>query len=234
MNPAYENVPRTKLKKAADAFIASWLESIDMILPKSDNIEMYREYFKKKSLEEILSYIDLIREKKFQLPFIIPNLKGEEIEIKRLLAVGEKFQHTFFQNITITDQQDTGLTYESPVKAMVVTDYVRRQIQTSENKLSVPKNANAIDDSTGQVTGDSKGGAFSLAETRNLEAKNLDNCIYEFLAPLGGNNEAYQIMEDMIIEQGSVTIEDIKTDERPGVVDMVDVLFRSAHIDGNW
>jgi len=234
MNPAYENVPRTKLKKAIDAFTASWLESIELILPSSDNIEMYREYFKKKTIEEMLGYIDLIREGKFKLPFIIPNLKGENIEIKRLLSVGDKFGHTFFQNITITDQQDDGLTYESPVKAMVVTDYVRRQIQTSENKLSVPKNANVIDDSTGQVTGDSKGGAFSLAETRNLEAKNLDNCIYEFLAPLGGNNEAYQIMEDMIIEQGSVTIEDIKTDERPGVVDMVDVLFRSAHIDGNW
>lgn len=234
MNPKYESIPKTKLKKAADEFVQSWLASIELILPKSDNIEMYRDYFKNKSLEEILAFIDLIREKKFQLPFIVPNLKGTKIEVKHLIDVGKEFDHDFYQNITVTDQQDDGLTYETPVKAMVVTDYVRRQIQTSENKLSVPKNADTIDDATGQVTGSSKGGAFSLAETRNLEAKNLDNCIYEFLAPLGGNNEAYQLMEDLIIEQGTVSIDDIQTDERPGVIDMIDVMFRSAHIDGNW
>ena len=228
------NVPKNKQKAVREAFLTSWLSSLESMIKGTDNVPMYTEYFASKSDEECMAIFELIRTGKFKLPLIVPNLKGTEVDIKRLNKFGLELGHSFYQNIAITDQTVDDVTYDSPVKAMVVKDYVRRQIQTSENKLSVPRDANVIDDSTGQVTGDSKGGAFSLAETRNLEAKELDNCIYEFLAPLGGNNEAYQIMEDTIIEQGTVTIEDIQTEERPGVIDMVDVLFRSAHIKGNW
>lgn len=230
----FKDAPKNKIPAIRKKFTEVWLKRLDDMIPGTDNVPYYAQYLGSLSDEEFLTILDRIDQSNFLLPLIVPNMKGTKVDIKRLEKVGLELGHKFYQNILITDQKDTGVTYTSPVKAMVVTDYVRRQIQTSENKLSVPTDANVIDDSTGQVTGDSKGGAFSLAETRNLEAKGLSDCVYEFLAPLGGNNEAYQIMEDTIIEQGTVRISDIQTDERPGVVDLVDVMTRSAHLEGNW
>lgn len=230
----FNDVSKKKFAEGRKAFMAVWLKRLEQMLPDSGNVEMYTKLLNNYSDEEFGEMIKMMQEGKLTLPVIAPNLKDIKVENSRLEALGKELGHSFYQNITITDQKDTDVTIQTPKRAMVVRVPIRRQLQTGDNKLGVPTHADVIDDSTGQVTGDSKGGAMSLAETRNLEAKGLDSVVYEYLSPLGGNNEAYQIMEDLIIEKGNVTIDEIQTDERPAVIDTVDVLFSSAHIKGNW
>lgn len=221
-------------KKARKEATKLWLEYITEALPGNDYVETSREYLEGLSDDEFLKVVELIEQGKFELPIHIPLFSEEEIDVDRLLGLGDKYGYNFYQPLEITDQKDPSVTYITPKKYIVTENIARRQAQTISAKISIPTDSNVIDDSTGQVTGDSKGSAFSLQEAKFMESKGLINSIYEFVAPLGGNNEAYQLMEQSIIETGMVTHQDIDTDEKPGVIDRVKVIMKSAHIGENF
>lgn len=216
------------------AFIKVFLDGLEAILPKSQNVQLYETYLNELDDASFEALVQRIESGELILPLYTTLLKGPKLEVDRNLALGKKWGHDFFQQIDMTDQNDPSLTYRTPKKYLVLELPVRRQIQTLVNKLSVPKNNTHIDELTGQVTGESKGSGMTFPELQILQSKGLDATIREFYSVRGGNEEAYREFEKSIIENGGARLDSIKSkDSRTKSTESLSILMKSAHLGNN-
>ncbi len=138
----------------------------------------------------------------------IPNLGTDKLEMERLLDVGAKFGHEFFEQIWLTDAK-TGLTYLTPEKYLVIMLPLRRQQQALVKKISIPDSNKHVDEMTGQVTGDSKGASLSGPEIQVLRALGLDKVLLEGIKVRGGDEKAFRFVNRQIIETGEANIDTV-------------------------
>lgn len=167
------------------------------------------------------------------LPFYSPNLKDPRITPETLLAVAEKIGHPFFEQIYLTDPQ-TGTTFLTPQKYLVIDMTVRRQAQTLTKKSSIPENSRHIDELSGQVTGKSKGSKISFPELQSQLAQGLENTLIEEIKVRGGDRQAQLEYDRQLIENGEVSIEDVTS--QGGVTrstSNLSIWLRGAMMDNN-
>lgn len=219
-------------KQAREAFEQSWLRDLKKILPGNDNYNFYKKLFSEMSDEKFKSLLDQARDVGY-LPLFQHNLKASRPKIDSLIDLCQSWGEKVYHNLELTDFNSPDLTFTTPNKYLVMWGTVRRQIQTLENKISIPENNDSIDQLSGQVVGASKGSSMSNTEIGILNSKDLVSTIFEFVNPRGGNNEAYDLMEQSIIEKGYVDLGDVRTESRPTSIETLDAMLMSVQIKSN-
>lgn len=214
------------------AFVDSILTDLEAILPGNLCTEVYRELFAGMSDEAFEKFVKRC-EAGYIVPLIVPNLKGPQISVENNLKVGESWGHAFFQRLWLTDAV-TGLAHLTPKKYLVIEWPMRRQQQTLDKKMAVPKDLSNIDDLTGQVTGDSKGSSITLPELQVLFSEGLNSNIHELIKVRGGDADAYAAYERSIINTGEVELEGIMdAGTRPKATTTVGSFLTAAHLRNN-
>lgn len=181
--------------------------------------------------KEFENYIEQIEAGKAFVPLIYENLTGSGITTAHLQKVGKELGVEFYQRIATTDPI-TGALMKPPIKFPVLHLPVRRPVQMLREKWSIPKGSLHTDELTGQVTGESKSSAISLAETLILNAQGQDMALQEFLHLRGGDDEARATMERRIAETGEVDATDIvERGTKTKASRTLSVMLRSQHFD---
>lgn len=222
----------SKFKKARAAAEATWLQSLKDMKIDSRNLDYFKNMFAKMSDDKFRTFIDMIRDQGY-IPVYQPNLTPERPDIDHLIDLCEKLGEKVYHHLTLTDFNDPSFEMETPKKYLVTWGTIRRQIQTLENKISIPDGSDTIDQLSGQVVGSDKGSSLSGTEAGILNSKDMTDCILEFVNPRGGNVEAYQQLESMIINNGYADLEDIVTEGRPTAVESLDTFLISAQVKSN-
>lgn len=182
------------------------LDSIQSLTPKSSaNRDLYEERFKQMSDNEFKRFMDRLGTGEEILTIICPNHSEEELSLENNFKVGDKIGHDFFTRIMITGKN--GLPdHLTPIKFMVLDLPVRRLSQTSDKKIRVPKSTKVVDSLTGQVTGESKGAAFSSPEVQVLSAMGLEAPLIETLKYRGGDRQGRTVLNSMVSKFGTANL----------------------------
>ena len=217
-----------------EAFVKTFLEGIDQILPGNKLHPLYTEYFDGLSATAMEALVVAIEKEEMILPIIVPNLHAEKIKVERNLKLAEKWGHKFYQHLTLTDPTDPSVTIQTPEKYLVVDLITRRQAQTLEDKMSIPKDNTHVDDLSGQVTGESKGSAISKPESHVLDFHGLDATLTELMKPRGGDMEAWNTMSQSIMETGVAKLSEV-TDAGTHAksAETLETWLKVAHIGNN-
>ncbi|MBW6067608.1 hypothetical protein [Pseudomonas aeruginosa] len=182
---------------------------IDMFLPGSSNVDIYKEMFARMNDEEFEEWINKLDSGEEMLALYAPNLCAKpKLTIKRNYKVAKAIGHNLFQHIILTDP-GTGQVYRTANKHLVGLIPIRRQVQMLEKKKSIPGSSHVIDQRSGQVTGDSKGSRMSAPEIQVNASKGLRYSMIEFMKLRGGDQKAYNAMNRSIIETGSASVDSI-------------------------
>lgn len=218
-------------RKAATAEILKWVSELD---PSGTNTKLLSEMFSKMSESDFDAYMTAIEKGEDFVSLVYTNLAKSAITADNNLIVAEKMGHNFFQRLWLTDES-TGLTYLTPQRYLTGHAPTRRQIQTLENKSSIPDDNKHLDDMTDQPTGASKGSSMSQPETLALVAQGYVRGIEELIKFRGGDLKAMNAMNRSIIETGGASMDRLS---QAGTVvkatRTLSILLKGMHIDNNF
>lgn len=219
---------------ARAAFIEQFLKDTAEILPGTPDVDYYTTYLNNLSDEAFDRLVDDIESGKITLPIYEPNFSQSRLSVERNLKVGAAWGHQFFERLIVHDATDPSIVTMTPKRYLILELPWRRQIQTLTNKMSVPMNNDHIDELTGQPTGESKGSSLTYPELQLLYAEQRDQSIIELMKIRGGDSEAYQRMEEQIIQNGRASINDASVPgSRAKSTDTLKTLLTSAHLGNN-
>ncbi len=190
-------------RKAATQECLYW---IDQLVPGGKAVKDMEKVLNSLSDEQFDRYMKALEDGDEIVSIAIPNLGTDKLEMERLLDLGEKLGHNFFEQLWLTDAK-TGVTYLTPEKYLVLLLPLRRQQQALVKKISIPDSNKHIDELTGQVTGDSKGASLSGPEIQVLRAQGLDMPLLEGIKVRGGDEKAFRYVNRQIIETGEANID---------------------------
>lgn len=217
-------------RKAATAECLKW---INELVPDGQAVKDMETVLNSLSDDEFDAYMLALEEETEILSIAIPNLGKDKLELERLLDVGEKLGHSFFEQLWLTDAK-SGVTYLTPEKYLVVDLPLRRQQQLLSEKISIPENNRHVDEMTGQVTGDSKGASLSLPELQLLRAQGLDRPVLEMIKVRGGDDRAFRAINRQIIETGGASIDSVLgAGTRVKSTETLSTLLKGMHIQNN-
>lgn len=185
-------------RKKAEKLILEFISDID---PGKDNIDLYKDKFKEMSDKEFDELMTAFETGDDFLRLVVPNGSEKQLSLDHVFKVAKKYKHEFLESIWITDDK-TGVRYLTPPKYLTVTLPVRAQNQLLMKKISIPKNNDTIDLTTGQPTGDSKGSAISLPEAQLLMSMGLEETLLETMKIRGGDSKAMSVFDKSIYETG--------------------------------
>jgi hypothetical protein len=217
----------------ADA-IKGLIEDFDGAFPGHQNTELLLNYFNSLNDDQFEQILSLMESGDFIIPLVAPNLADFKLDQQTILNYADQIGHNFFERIWMADPNDPTKTYLTPNKYLVVDLVMRRQAQTIDHKMSVPKDDSIIDDLTGQSTGESKGSSVTFPELQLLSSYGLDNSVIELIKVRGGDNESYRVMEQQIVETGTAELNvAISTGTRPKTITTLSTLLKTAHLGNN-
>lgn len=217
-------------RKAATAECLKW---INELVPDGVAVKDMETVLNNLSDEQFDQYMQQLDSEEEILSIAIPNLGTDKLEMERLLDVGLKLDHDFYEQIWLTDAK-SGVTYLTPQKYLVVDLPLRRQQQMLSKKISIPENNRHVDELTGQVTGDSKGASLSGPELQLLRSQGLDRPILEMIKPRGGDEKARRAIYRQIIETGSASLDSIlNAGTRVKSTETVSNLLTGMHLKNN-
>lgn len=218
-------------RKKAEEVAINGLNMIDKSGRSAKELQLL---LKDLSDEEFIEFINAIDDETYYLPVILDNLSNHGITVENNLEVGKKLGYEFFQRIKLTDN-DTGKVYLSPIPYLVVHLPVRRQIQTLENKTSIPEDSKHIDEMTNQPTGVSKGSSLSFPEILVMYSQGNDKGITELIKYRGGDLDGMRAMEASLVQTGHATMEDLdKLNTDVKSTQTLSILLKGMHLDNNF
>lgn len=217
-------------RKAATAECLRW---IDELVPGGQAVTDMKTVLDSLSDEQFDELMNKLESEEEILSIAIPNLGKDRLEVSRLLEVGKKLNHEFFERLWLTDAK-TGVTYLTPEKYLVIDLPLRRQQQLLTEKISIPDNNRHVDEMTGQVTGDSKGASLSLPELQILRSQGLDRPILEMIKVRGGDERAQRAINRQIIETGSASLDSVLgAGTRVKSTETFSTLLKGMHLNNN-
>lgn len=218
-------------RQQAEAKVFKWIDLID---PSGTNTKEYKTMFAKMSDDQFKVYMIKLRDKRDYVSIIIPNHKKSAVTVENNLKVAKMVGHNFFQRIWQVDPF-TNLRYLSNPSYLVVYLPTRRQIQTLQNKISIPEDNTHVDELTDQPTGPSKGAAISQPEMLVLHSYGLDKGIDELMNIRAGNLTAMNAMDKQIRDVGGVSLARLKQmGTRVKSTQTLSDLLSAAHIRNNY
>lgn len=213
------------------------LDSIAGIIPgDKTNVELMKMRLEAMSDQEFHDLMLSMRpdaEKQNILPFFAPNLQENKIQLESLEALAQKLKTTFYHHLHLTDPE-SGVTFQTPHKYLVMDLPVRRQAQMRYKKDSIPEHIRTVDDLSGQPVGDSKGAKISYPELQAQSAQDLTNTILEEIKIRGGDQKAFEEFERQILETGTASLESIlQMNTTVRSTEILSILLKSAHLNNN-
>lgn len=217
-------------RKAAIAQLVSDLEDI---LPGGGNKELYEQCFAKMSDKEFDEFMKKIESGEQLLALIAPTNTKIKLNMRRMLRLAERWGQPLRERVWI--EPGAGLPrYLSNKKYLIMRKVIRRQGQLLEDKISIPKNSNTIDEMTGQPVGESKGAGISFPEMNILSSTGMDKSLEELISVRGGNIKAYQLMNAIIDNTGEVSLAELKiTGTRAEAIENTNMLLTCMHLGNN-
>lgn len=217
-------------RKAATAELVKWLNEM---VPGSETVKDTEKVLNGLTDAQFDDYMQKLETGDEIVSLAVPNLGKDKLDIGRLLKVGEKLGHQFFEQLWLTDAK-TGVTYLTPEKYLVVDLPLRRQQQMLSKKISIPTDNRHVDELTGQVTNDSKGASLSLPELQILRSQGLDRPILEMIKVRGGDEKANRAITRQIVENGSASIDSVLGGgTRVKSTETLATLLRGMHLSTN-
>ncbi len=219
-------------RKKAEALVFKLLDATDK---SGKSTASLKELFANMSDKQMDDYVNKLRGGQEYIPIIVDNLNGIGVTVENNIEVAKKyFNHDFYQRFWYTDPI-TKETILTPEVYLVVHLPVRRQIQTLDNKISIPEDSKHIDEMTNQPTGISKGSSLSFPELLVTYSQGAENSIIEMIKFRGGDLVAMNAMEKMIHETGyasMATLETMNTEVKS--THTLGVLLKGMHLDNNF
>ncbi len=211
------------------------LDGINDIDPSGTNRKLMETFFAGMSDAQFHAYVQAIKEKRDYIPIVMENLNGIRITMRNNLEVAKRWGVEFYQQIWTTDAV-TGRAFLTPLKYPVFHLMLRRQIQSLENKSSIPEDNKHVDEMTDQPTGASKGSSISFPEILVLFSRGYDKSILEFIKLRGGDLKMMAEAERMIRETGGVSLDGLSDNMRTRVKSTLTLstLLKGAHLDNNF
>jgi hypothetical protein len=193
-------------RKAAEAEALSWVKDVDKT---GRTVKWYQERFAEMTDVQFEKWIGDLENERDYLCIITDNMGGESIDIKNNLEVAKKRGVPMFERLWLTDPK-SGQRYLSNVPYPIVYLPIKRQIESIENKRSIPKiSSKKKDDLTGQVSGDGAAMALSQPETQILYPMGLEAVVVESLKYRGGDIKGGDEFDRSLIESGEVSINNL-------------------------
>lgn len=220
-----------KNRKAAQAKILEMVKDLD---PSGKNTAVYEDAFKRMNDAQFDNWMQAIEKNQDFVSLIVDNNNNNKVTIENNLKVAKKWGVKLFHRLWLTDP-NTGMTYLTPLEYLVLHLPVRRQIQTLENKVSIPEDNKHVDELTGQPTGPSKGSSISFPELQVLYGRGLDWSIQELIKFRGGDEKGMREMEKSVISSGGVSLEALKqlgTRNRSTVT--LSIFLKGMMLDNNF
>lgn len=220
-----------KNRGAAQEVILRMVADLD---PSGKNTAVYEDAFKRMNDAQFDNWMQAIEKNQDFVSLIVDNNNNNKVTIENNLKVAKKWGVKLFQRLWLTDP-NTGMTYLTPLEYLVLHLPVRRQIQTLENKVSIPEDNKHVDEMTGQPTGPSKGSSISFPELQVLYGRGLDWSIQELIKFRGGDEKGMRELEKSVISSGGVSLEALKqlgTRNRSTVT--LSIFLKGMMLDNNF
>lgn len=219
-------------RKAGEAVALDGLSDID---PSGVNRQLMHNFFSKMSDEQFVKFYEDIKEGRNFIPVVMENLNGIRITMRNNFEVAKKWGVEFYQQVWTTDPA-TGRTFLTPVKYPIFHFMVRRQIQTLDNKSSIPEDNKHVDEMTDQPTGPSKGSSMSFPEILVLFSRGYEKSILEFIKLRGGDLKMLAEAERIVRETGGVSLDALSDKMKTRVKSTLTLstLLKGAHLDNNF
>lgn len=218
-------------RKAAEAEALAWVKDVDL---SGKTLKWYQERFAEMTDDQFVKWIEDLEAGRDYLCIISDNMNGNNISVENNLAVAKKRGVPMHERIWLVDPK-TGYRYLSNVAYPVFYLQVKRQIESIENKRSIPKIASKKkDDLTGQVSGDAAAMALSQPETQILYAMGLDAVIVESLKYRGGDIKGGEEFDRSLLETGEVSINNLlQTQTRVKSAETLRAFLTGMNYDNN-
>jgi len=218
-------------RKAAEKVI---LDALALIDPSGVSSTTMIGFLKAMTDKAFDLYMTAIENGTDYISVIAPNLTNCKITIDNNLKVGKQLGVEFFKRLWLTDTA-TGVEHLTNQKYLVVKLPVRRQIQTLENKMSIPEDNKHVDDLTDQPTGVSKGSSISFPELLVMYSQGNSRGIEELIKYRGGDVKAMQAMDKQIHESGGASMDSLgKLGTRVKSTQTLSVFLKGMHLDNNF
>lgn len=207
---------------------------IDRFAPGSENVEIHRQRLAAMSDSEFEAFIERLEQDEEVVAFFSPNFTKHPLTLKRNFEIAKELDHEFRQHLYLTDPH-TGQVVKTAVKHMVLDLPVRRQVQMLYTSNTIPEHNRQIDERSGQATGASAGARLSYPEIQVNAAKGLDAMIVELIKLRGGDEKAFQALNQSILTTGGASQNEIMAREPTTVksTQTLAVYLKAMHLDNN-
>ncbi len=186
-------------RKAVEDFIIKY---IGKIVTGDQNVNLYREMFKRMNDKDFDQFMVDLRDGKKHLTIIIPNgMKEIKTDLQNNMKIAKELGFEFYQRLQITGSK-TMPDYITPNKYLVVKLPVKRASQLLSKKISIPKDNKSRDLLTGQVTGDSRAAKLTNPEVQILLGLGLESSIKELMKFRGGDLGAGTALNNDLMRYG--------------------------------
>lgn len=193
-------------RKAAEEFLLTFMGEITK---GKANQRIYAELFKNMNDQQFFEFVDRIEkglENKQSVPIWASNTdKNEDINFDNIIKLAKKYGVVLETQLIITDEA-TGIEFITPKTSYVGITEFRKQRQMLQKKFGAGKDDNTIDDLTGQVVGESKGGGISNPENQILKTLGLIVTGQELNDVRGGDLKALDAYKNELITTGSASV----------------------------
>ena len=222
-------------RKAAEEFILTFMGEITK---GKNNQRIYSELFKNLTDEQFEEFVKKIEDNITKLsgvPIWASNTdKNEELNFDNVVKLAKKYNVNLMQKLILTDDT-TGIKYITPNESFVGIAEFRKQRQMLQKKFGAGKDDNTIDDLTGQVTGESKGGGISNPENQILETLGLILTNQELADVRGGDLKALEHYRSELISTGKANVRDsLRKGNGVKSIKTLYYLLRQRYIDSNF
>lgn len=186
-------------RKAVEDFIIKY---IGKIVTGDQNVNLYREMFKRMNDKDFDQFMMDLRDGKKHLTIIIPNgMKEIKTDLQNNMKIAKELGFEFYQRLQITGSK-TMPDYITPNKYLVVKLPVKRASQLLSKKISIPKDNKSRDLLTGQVTGASRAAKLTNPEVQILLGLGLESSIKELMKFRGGDLGAGTALNNDLMRYG--------------------------------
>jgi hypothetical protein len=203
---------------------------LDELLPGGENGKYIRQRLEAMSPEQLDAYVEKLASGEETIPLVAPNLHDKKLSIENNIKVAKKLGYDFFHHLRLTDPE-TGTTYLTPEKYLVVDLPVRRQRQLQRKKITIPQGTRHVDELSGQVTGPSRGSKISMPELQVLYSQDLTQPIVELIKYRGGDIKGQQLLYRSLMETGRASQKALSmTPTAVRSTQVLGIIFNAMHL----
>ncbi len=203
---------------------------LDKLLPGGENGKYMRERLEALSPAQMDEYVAMLASGEEVLPLTAANLHDKKLTIENNFAIAKELGHDFFHKLILTDPE-TGTTYLTNEKYLVVDLPVRRQRQLQRKKITIPQGTRHVDELSGQVTGPSRGSKISMPELQVLYSQDLTQPIVELIKYRGGDIKGQQLLYRSLMETGRASQKALSmTPTTVRSTQVLSILFNAMHL----